>query len=294
MNRTLAGTDLSASAVHAIVEIGAAGRLSSKDLSEKLLLEKSTVSRLVRSLIERGEVRESRSPSDARRKELDLTRQGRRTLAAITSFAEGRVEAAVAPLEATVRREILNGLVSYSAALRHGRICHEFDGCNPGVNIKEGYVPGIVARIVEMHMAYYTATVGFGVAFEARVAGDLAEFIRRRENSRNGLWYAERNGRIVGSVAIDGEDLGEGRAHLRWFIVDDGLRGAGVGRALLRQALRFCDDQAFSEIHLWTFQGLDAARRLYEKNGFRLTEEYHGDQWGSEVLEQKFVRPFPS
>lgn len=50
MNRTVAGTDLSASAVHAIIEIGKAGGLSSRDLCGKLLLEKSTVSRLVKPL----------------------------------------------------------------------------------------------------------------------------------------------------------------------------------------------------------------------------------------------------
>ena len=54
MNQTVAGTDLSVSAVHAIIEINQTDRLSSKDLSEKLLLEKSTVSRLVKSLIKRG------------------------------------------------------------------------------------------------------------------------------------------------------------------------------------------------------------------------------------------------
>ena len=37
--------------------------------------------------------------------------------------------------------------------------------------------------------------------------------------------------------------------------------------------------------------GLDAARKLYEQHGFVLMEEYPGDQWGKQVLEQKFVRP---
>lgn len=55
------------------------------------------------------------------------------------------------------------------------------------------------------------------------------------------------NGRIVGSVAIDGEDLAPGEAHLRWFILDDGCRGHGVGKktadrsdALLRQCWFLC------------------------------------------------------
>jgi GNAT superfamily N-acetyltransferase len=97
-------------------------------------------------------------------------------------------------------------------------------------------------------------------------------------------------GKIIGTVAIDGEDLGAGIAHLRWFIVEDGRRGSGTGRRLLEEAVRFCDRNEFSEIQLWTLKGLDAARRLYEAFGFELAEEYSGDQWGKDVTEQRFIR----
>ena len=39
-----------------------------------------------------------------------------------------------------------------------------------------------------------------------------------------------------------------------------------------------------------TFKGLDAARHLYEAAGFKLAEESEGRQWGSVVVEQRFVR----
>jgi hypothetical protein len=42
-------------------------------------------------------------------------------------------------------------------------------------------------------------------------------------------------------------------------------------------------------MYLWTFAGLDAARHLYEKFGFRLAQEQIGEQWGAKVNEQKFV-----
>ena len=46
----------------------------------------------------------------------------------------------------------------------------------------------------------------------------------------------------------------------------------------------------FRSVQLWTFQGLDAARRLYESYGFQLEEEWPGAQWGKEVVEQRFER----
>jgi hypothetical protein len=54
--------------------------------------------------------------------------------------------------------------------------------------------------------------------------------------------------------------------------------------------MAFCDDQGFASVQLWTFRGLDAARRLYESYGFQLKEEWPGAQWGKEMVEQRFER----
>ncbi len=39
---------------------------------------------------------------------------------------------------------------------------------------------------------------------------------------------------------------------------------------------------------LWTFEGLTAARTLYERNGFKLVQEHRVDQWGRIINEQMF------
>jgi hypothetical protein len=56
----------------------------------------------------------------------------------------------------------------------------------------------------------------------------------------------------------------------------------------MRAGVSFCQDKKFTRVYLWTFEGLDAARHLYEKYGFKLVEEYEGTQWGTTVVEQKF------
>ena len=163
----------------------------------------------------------------------------------------------------------------------------------PPTEIISGYRPGIIGRIVEMHATFYARHAGFGRFFEAQVAGGLAGFAGRLDNAHNGLWAAVTGDRIVGAIVIDGQDLGPGIAHLRWFIVDDTIRGGGTGRRLISAAMAFCDRGPFKEVHLWTFQGLDAARKLYERNGFSLAEQRPGDQWGTTVMEQRFVRLAP-
>ena len=59
---------------------------------------------------------------------------------------------------------------------------------------------------------------------------------------------------------------------------------------LLNEALAFCDSQGFAAVQLWTFSGLNAARRLYESFGFTLHKEWQGDQWGRMMTEQQFSR----
>ena len=158
------------------------------------------------------------------------------------------------------------------------------------VEIETGYRPGLIGRTVELHAIAYARLAGFGRSFESNVAAGMAEFARRLGNPRNEIWAATQSGKIIGSVTIDGEDMGPDRAHLRWFIVEEAARGGGIGRDLLARALEFCDRRGFPQTHLWTFQGLDTARWLYEAHGFALAEERPGRQWGEEVLEQRFVR----
>lgn len=158
------------------------------------------------------------------------------------------------------------------------------------MKIITGYTPGLIGRITEMHARYYSNASGFGAAFESVVASGLSDFVNRLERPMNEVWTISTAGQILASIAIDGEDLGEGTAHLRWFIVDEALRGTGAGKQLLVSAVDFCQQNEFSKIDLWTFSGLDAARHLYEKHGFKLAEEYEGDQWGETVTEQKFTK----
>jgi GNAT superfamily N-acetyltransferase len=165
------------------------------------------------------------------------------------------------------------------------------------ITVSSGYPPGLVGRIAEMHAVFYARHSGFGQYFESQVASGVAEFVGRLDQPCNGIWAAIHNDRIVGSIAIDGQDLGVdhvGHAHLRWFILDDDCRGAGGGRRLMQEAMAFCDRRGFAATQLWTFKGLDAARKLYESFGFELVDETPGDQWGSTVMEQQFTRVAPA
>ncbi|PTT88229.1 GNAT family N-acetyltransferase [Pelomonas sp. HMWF004] len=156
--------------------------------------------------------------------------------------------------------------------------------------ITEGYAPGCIGRIAQLHADYYSVANGFGVAFEVKVARELAEFCQNYKHGRDGIWLVHRNGNIEGSVVIDGTKAGTQGAHLRWFITNDAIRGQGMGAQLLAKAMEFVQACGYQKTFLWTFSGLDAARHLYESHEFRLVHESPGSQWGSLVTEQRFER----
>ncbi len=151
-----------------------------------------------------------------------------------------------------------------------------------------GYVPGAIGRIIEIHAAYYKKHWDFDLFFELKVATELSEFLNRFNPLHDGFWLAMMDDKIVGAVAVDGNEAETSGARLRWFIVDPEYQGRGVGQRLLKEAIAFCRRANIRRIYLHSFAGLDAARHVYEKFGFVLREEKQDRTWGRTVTEQTF------
>ena len=157
------------------------------------------------------------------------------------------------------------------------------------VDIKiHGYYPGVVGKITEIHAVYYHEHWGFDASFETQVGRELSIFVSEFDEERDGLWVATVGEKFAGSVAIDGHNAETEGARLRWFIVEPEFQNAGLGKKLISFAVEFCKKRQYSKIFLWTFEGLDAAHRLYEDHNFRLSETHDLRQWGQQITEQKF------
>ena len=154
-----------------------------------------------------------------------------------------------------------------------------------------GWRPGLLGDVVALQARYYADAWGFGPSFEAKLAREMGAFASRYDPQRDLILSTHDGARTTGSITVDGgdPDAPDGLLHLRWFILGDGERGRGVGRALLDESLSFARATRRPGVYLWTFAGLDAARRLYDAAGFRLAEEHAGATWGTRVTEQRFV-----
>ncbi|WP_438390556.1 bifunctional helix-turn-helix transcriptional regulator/GNAT family N-acetyltransferase [Caballeronia sp. DA-9] len=288
MRATLADSDLAPSAVHAIIEIGTAPGISAKALGNILRLDKSNTSRQVAKLEAGALVRREVAKDDARSSGLYLTEAGQKLRKKIDRFATDQVSSALRRMAPFDQQALVRSLALYADALAQDNAAETVARDIAETGIQEGYRPGCIGDIASLHARFYSAHWNFGVFFEKKVATELAAFAGSLPANGKALWLYIENDRVLASLAIDGNE-NTGVAHLRWFIVDDSLRGCGVGRQLMSYAMNYVDER-FSETYLWTFKGLDAARHLYESFGFRLIEEAEGDQWGSKVVEQRFSR----
>ena len=151
-----------------------------------------------------------------------------------------------------------------------------------------GYYSGIIGKLTELHAVYYHKNWNFDISFEAQVGRELSAFFSNFREKRDGFWAVHAEGTFAGAIAIDGQLADTEGARLRWFIVEPERQGLGIGKLLVKKAITFCRKTGHRKIFLWTFQGLDAARRLYESEGFKLVEEHPLDQWGRKINEQKF------
>lgn len=167
-------------------------------------------------------------------------------------------------------------------------VCHQAEMTGDDYRIETGYLPGLVGRVAEMHADYYSRHWKFTHFFETRVACEMSEFINRYDADRDRSWSALIDGNIVASISVDGIDAAGKGAHLRWFIAAEAARGRGIGGRLINLALDFCRQRQYKRIYLHTFEGLEAAQRLYESAGFRLVETESGEQWGTRVEEQRY------
>jgi len=89
----------------------------------------------------------------------------------------------------------------------------------------------------------------------------------------NSLLAARSAGDIIGILTLVTFPIPTGlRARIEDVVVDEAVRGQGVGAALTREAIRIARAEGARTIDLTTRPSRDAASRLYERLGFAVRD----------------------
>ena len=151
--------------------------------------------------------------------------------------------------------------------------------------IRTDLKPGDIGSLIYLHGVLYATEHGWDHTFEAYVAGPLAEFAKSHA-PRGRIWIVEESENLAGSIAI--VEVSKEEAQLRWLLLHPRVRGRGIGRMLMREAISFCKAQGYTIVFLWTVRALTAAAKLYEEFGFHISEETIREIWGTTVTEQRY------
>lgn len=136
-----------------------------------------------------------------------------------------------------------------------------------------------VNEVVRLHRQVYESEYGLDETFANSVAVQLAEASRSGwPGSREGLWLARLDGRVVGSVTLFEEDRELGR--LGHLVLMPEARGTGAGRRLVETVLDAARASEYTRLHLLTFGELRTAGSLYRSVGFVRTSVERTLRWG--------------
>jgi carbonic anhydrase len=87
------------------------------------------------------------------------------------------------------------------------------------------------------------------------------------------IFLATENSKPIGCVAI--RPFSENEAELKRMYVVPEVRGQGVAKALLRQAIEMASLQGYKSIVLDTLPNMEYAKKLYRQFGFVSTVPYY-------------------
>ncbi len=117
-DQTPCGQPIAVAEAHALMELARAEPLSQNDLVARLRLEKSTVSRLVHQMEQRGWIVRSRSPLDGRMAQLHLTEAGRTLTRELAEARRAKFARILAAIPEEQRANVLESLTILVEAMR--------------------------------------------------------------------------------------------------------------------------------------------------------------------------------
>lgn len=117
-DRTACGQPISTSEAHALGVLADEAPLRINELARRLMLEKSTVSRLVTSLAEKGWIRTSPDPCDARARLIALSAAGRRAAERLKAARSAHFESVLGAIDPGRRDAVISGLAELTRAAR--------------------------------------------------------------------------------------------------------------------------------------------------------------------------------
>lgn len=273
------GSPFSLTEVRVLRELYYRGTSTATAIGQPLGLDAGYLSRMLRGFERRGLLDVLRSGKDARHKLLRLARAGRTQFEKLEARQRDVLGTMLEPVPSPQRRELV------SSMNRIQRILSPGNAKQPEYALRQ-HRPGDIGWITHRQGLLYHEQYGWDERFEALVAEILSRFILTFDEAREKAWIAERDGEIVGAIFCVARTRTV--AALRLLYVEPSARELGIGTRLVDECITFARSTGYRKLALWTNSVLHSARRIYEREGFRLVKEEKHHSFGKDLVGQNW------
>ncbi len=272
LDESFLGLGLPLGAARLVFEVGVPGA-TVRDLRDRLDLDSGYLSRLLRTLEERGLVQVRPDLSDKRRRWVSLTARGRSTLALLDRRSDELADSLLAPLTERQRSRLVDALATADLLVR-------------AATVHLGDVDPTAAVAVEA-VDHYFAELDrrFPTGFDA--TGARADDAVAMAPGNGTFVVATSDGRPVACGGV--QTIGEGVGEIKRMWVHPDWRGAGLGARLLRHLEQRCVELGHGVVRLDTNGTLVEAIAMYERAGYRPVPRYNDNPYAQAWFEKNLA-----
>jgi len=267
---------------HSLTEIRVLQEISKTDqstaivLSNKLEIERSYMSRIIKHLEKSELITKVQSKRDNRVYYIALTEKGSSAIGELNRKSDEQIVQVFEHLG----QEGLSRVLKAMSVIKN--------------RVSESLYPITIRNFVEedidylilQHQIIYPAEYGLSSAFVNDVNKIIHQYVEHFDARKECILIAEVDGRRLGSIAIAKSD--DKTAQLRFFLIEPEGRGKGIGKKLIETALEFCSEKDYTHIFLETLSKLKTARHIYKSKGFEITHTQENSEWGKDLIEERW------
>ena len=281
LNPGLLQSRFSLTEVRVLYEIAHQPRPTAKTILGTLHLDPGYLSRLLRGLKQRGLVSARAESHDRRERRLTLTSRGRKAFGVLNARATEEVAEMLQGLSLKDQKQLLRSLGTIESLLDDEE---QAASRKPVIELRAPE-PGDLGWVVQRHGELYAQEYGWDAEFERLVATIVGEFAGAADPAQR-CWIATLDGVRAGCVFL--VPASARVARLRLLLVEPWARGHGLGSRLVAACVEAARKGGYRSLTLWTNDVLAAARRIYERAGFRLVKEERHRSFGKPLVGQNW------
>lgn len=281
---------------HLLIELAEFSLPTMGEIAERLLLDKSTISRLISKAVKKGYVKCVLDERDKRKRFLQITEKGKQTLHAFEPIAFNQTKEALLTLTPDEIETVHKGIALYAKGLKYSRTQNEPDA-DSLISQKEFHpeegnrqqtesLPEIFNRLSQMGYTLnlfnqkdeealyeiFQEVVNSGSQFPYECSS-LEEFHRQFFIPKGQVYVCHSlDGKVIGGFYLRANYSGRS-SHIAnaAYMIRHTYRGKGLGSLLIKASLHFAKDLGFQAMQFNMVLSQNAlAIKLYEKLGFSI------------------------